>query len=153
MTRVAGDLPAELMGARVVRAADGHVWVEKPIPLRWHDADMLGHVNHTLYLSFMSEARDRVGVLGLGPRGMEEFVLVHMEIDWVAEATLDDHELTARSRLLSIGTSSLRTYDEVVRPDGEVAARAETVLVATDRETVTSRPFTADERAALERLL
>ena len=100
----------------------GPTWIERRVDLRWHDADQLGHVNHTLYLSFMSEARDRLGV-------------------------------TARSSLLRVGTSSIRTADEVVRPDGVVAARAEAVTVVTDRVAVRSRPFTPAERAALEALL
>lgn len=146
-------LPVEVMGATVARAADGHVWVQKRIPLRWQDADLLGHVNHTLYLAYMSEARDRLGVAGVGPRGMAEFVVVHMAIDWIAEARLADEWVDARSRLLKVGTSSIRTFDEVVRPDGTVAARAEAVLVMTDRDAVRSRPFTSEERAMLEQLL
>ena len=146
-------LPYEVMGATVARGDDGHVWVTKAIPLRWQDADLLGHVNHTLYLAYMSEARDRLGVAGVGPHGMAELVVAHMEIDWLAEARLADEHVIARSRLLRIGTSSFRTHDEVLRPDGTLAARAEAVLVITDRDTVASRPLTPDERAGLERLL
>lgn len=125
-------------------------WTEARITLRWNDADLLGHVNHAVYLSYMGEARDRLGVAGLGPSAMRELVIVHLEIDYLAEARLSDEFVVARSRLLSVGNSSLRTADEVVRPDGVVAARAETVTVRTDRSTLKSRPFTAEERAALE---
>ena len=131
----------------------GPTWIERRVDLRWHDADQLGHVNHTLYLSFMAEARDRLGVTALGPRAMAELVVVRIEIDYVSEVRLEHEWVTARSSLLRVGTSSIRTADEVVRPDGVVAARAEAVTVVTDRVAVRSRPFTAEERAALEALL
>jgi acyl-CoA thioester hydrolase len=136
-----------------VRGSDGLVWVERHVPLRWNDADQLGHINHTLYLAYMSEARDRLGVVGMGQHSMAELVLARIEIDYLAEARLADEWVTARSRLLRIGNSSIRTLDEVVRPDGTVAARAESVSVMTDRDAVRSRPFTAEERAGLEALL
>ena len=137
----------------MTRGMAGPTWIERRVDLRWHDTDQLGHVNHTLYLSFMSEARDRLGVAGLGPLALEGLVVVRIEIDYLSEVRLDHGWVNARSSLLRVGNSSIRTYDEVVRPDGVVAARAEAVTVMTDRETVRSRPFTAAERAALEALL
>ena len=128
-------------------------WIEQRITLRWNDIDLLGHVNHAVYLSYLGESRDRLGVAGLGPQAMQELVIVRLEIDYLAEARLADEWVVARSRLLKIGTSSLRTADEVVRPDGVVVARAETVTVLTDRVALKSRPLTAEERAALEQLL
>ena len=67
------------------------------------------------------------------------------------EITLADDSVIARCRLESIGTSSLRTFEEVVTRGGEVSASAEAVLVARDPETGRSRPLTDIERAALER--
>lgn len=128
-------------------------WIERRIALRWHDIDALGHVNHTLYLSYMSEARDQIGVTALGPPARQQFVLARIEIDYRAEVGLADEWVMARSSLLRIGTTSIRTLDEVVRPDGVVAARAESVSVLTDRTSSRPRPFTAEERAGLEALL
>jgi acyl-CoA thioesterase FadM len=56
----------------------------------------------------------------------------------------------ARCRLDSIGTSSVRTREEIVTLDGELAAEAEAVLVARDPESGRSRPLTDAERAAFE---
>ena len=128
-------------------------WIERRVSLRWRDVDLLGHVNHALYLSFMSEARDRLGAAALGPRATEEFVVARIEIDYLSEVRLEQEWVTARSSLLRVGNSSIRTADEVVRPDGVVAARAEAVTVVTDRVALKSRPFTPAERAALEALL
>lgn len=124
-------------------------WLEQRVSLRWNDADQLGHINHAVYLSYMSEARDRLCAAALGADSVHVLVTVRLEIDYIAEAVLADEWVTARSRLLRIGSSSLRTLDEVVRPNGEVAARAEAVTVMTDRATVSSRAWTAAERAAL----
>jgi len=57
----------------------------------------------------------------------------------------------ARCRLDSIGRSSVRTREEIVTRGGELAASAEAVLVARDRESGRSRPLTDAERAAFER--
>jgi len=64
---------------------------------------------------------------------------------------LADDIVLARCRLASIGNSSIRTREELVTRDGEVAAEAEAVLVARDRESGRSRPLTEAERAAFER--
>lgn len=128
-------------------------WIEQRITLRWNDIDLLGHVNHAVYLSYLGEARDRLGVRALGSGAMQELVIARLEIDYLAEARLSDEWVTARSRLLRIGSSSIRTADEVVRPDGTVVARAETVTVMTDRVALKSRPFTPEERVELEKLL
>jgi acyl-CoA thioesterase FadM len=50
-----------------------------------------------------------------------------------------------------VGTSSIRTLEQVATRSGEVAAEAEAVLVARDPETGRSRRLTPAERAALER--
>ena len=128
-------------------------WFERRVDLRWNDADELGHVNHTLHLAYMSESRYRIAEDTLGADGMKAFVTVRIEIDYLAELHLAHEWVTARSRLLHIGTSSIRTLDEVVRPDGVVAARAEAVSVMTDRATARSRPLSGHERSVLEALL
>jgi acyl-CoA thioesterase FadM len=56
----------------------------------------------------------------------------------------------ARCALDSLGTSSVRTREEVVVGSGEVAAEAEAVLVARDPETRQPRPLTESERDRLE---
>ena len=58
--------------------------------------------------------------------------------------------MTARIRLDSLGTSSVRTVEELVVKDGELAAQAKAVLVACD-EHHRPRPLTDDERTVLER--
>jgi acyl-CoA thioesterase FadM len=58
--------------------------------------------------------------------------------------------VVARVRLDSLGTSSVRTVEELTVPNGKVAAEAKAVLVACDEQR-RPRPLTDDERTVLER--
>jgi acyl-CoA thioester hydrolase len=125
---------------------------EKEIEIRWRDMDAYGHVNNAVYLTYLEEARDEWLERALGPEGDAwDYVLARVEIDFRRELTQADDRLVARCRLDSLGTASLRTREELVTLEGEVAAEAQAVLVARDRETRRARPLTDGERAALER--
>jgi acyl-CoA thioester hydrolase len=126
--------------------------LELRIPIRWSDLDTLGHVNNAVYLSYLEEARVRWldAVLERSPDA-DDYVLAHVSIDYKREVTLRDEAVLVRCRLERIGTSSVRTREEVVTLDGEVAASAEGVLVARDTEAGRSRPLKEAERAAFER--
>jgi len=125
---------------------------EKEIEIRWRDLDVYGHVNHVVFLTYLEEARDEWLGRTLGdPAQVWDYVVARVAIDYKRELSLADDSVIARCRLESIGTSSLRTFEEVVTRDGEVSAAAEAVLVARDPETGRSRPLTDAERTALER--
>jgi acyl-CoA thioesterase FadM len=74
--------------------------------------------------------------------------VARVEIDYRRELTQSDDRVTARIRLDSLGTSSVRTLEEIVGGDGVTAAEAKAVLVACDAEH-RPRPLTEVERAAL----
>jgi acyl-CoA thioester hydrolase len=81
-----------------------------------------------------------------------EFVLTRVAIDFRRELVQDDDEIVAACRLERIGRSSVTTRETLrVAADGTLAAEAESVLVARDRESGASRPLTDAERAAFER--
>jgi acyl-CoA thioesterase FadM len=82
-----------------------------------------------------------------------DFVLARVAIDFRSELTQDDGEVVVRCRLDSIGRASVRTREEIVKRDGTVSAEAESVIVARDPATGTSRPLTDEERTALEQEL
>ncbi len=125
---------------------------EKRIEIRWRDMDAYGHVNNAVYLTYLEEARDEWLEGALGEHGdLWDFVLAHVAVDFRRELRQADDEVIARCRLAGIGTSSVRTEEQLLTLDGEVAAEAEAVLVARDRETGASRSLTTKERAALER--
>jgi acyl-CoA thioester hydrolase len=125
---------------------------EKEIEIRWRDLDVYGHVNHVVFLTYLEEARDEWLGRTLGdPAQVWDYVVARVAIDYKRELSLADDSVIARCRLESIGTSSLRTFEEIVTRTGEVSASAEAVLVARDPETGRSRPLMESERAALER--
>src|SRR5262249_9974565 len=124
----------------------------KRIEIRWRDLDVYGHVNHVVYLTYLEESRDEwLGrVLG-DPGDVWNYVVARVEIDYRREVGLEDDVVVAECRLGRIGMSSVRTSERILTLAGDVAAEAEAVLVARDRETGRSRPLTDPERAAFER--
>ena len=124
---------------------------EKPIEIRWRDIDNFGHVNNAVYLTYLEEARDEWVELAVGREKSWGFVLARVAIDYRRELTQSDDVVLARCTLAGLGTSSVRTREELVTRDGDLSAEAEAVIVARDPETGRSRPLTDEERAAFER--
>jgi acyl-CoA thioester hydrolase len=125
--------------------------VERRVEIRWSDLDSSRHVNNAVYLSYLEQVRTAWLEQALGSRdAVDEFVLARIEIDFRRELTLDDEAAIARCTLARMGTSSIRTTEEIATLHGELAARAESVMVARD-ESGRSRPLTDAERAALDR--
>ncbi len=122
---------------------------EKEIEIRWRDLDPYGHVNHAVFLTYLEEVRDEWLIAAVGEDALG-YVVARVEIDFRRELTQRDDRITARIRLDSLGTSSVRTFEELVLRGGEIAAEARAVLVACDEEH-RPRPLTDDERAVLER--
>ena len=127
---------------------------ERRIEVRWRDVDALRHVNNAVYATYLEEARDGWLEQALGDDGaMWDYVLARVAIDFRAEVGLGEEAVLARVSLARIGTSSLTLREEIRKLDGTLAAEAESVIVARDRDTGRSRPLTGPERAALERAL
>ena len=125
------------------------------LKVRWRDMDAYGHVNNAVYLNFLEECRDAwvQEVLGDVADDVWHFVLVRVAIDFRSELKQDDGEIVVRCALESIGRSSIRTREEIVKADGTVSAEAESVIVPRDPATGSSRSLTDEERAVLEREL
>ncbi len=127
---------------------------EKRIEVRWRDFDALRHVNNAVYATYLEEARDGWLEQALGEDGaMWDYVLARLAIDFRNEVGLEEEAVVARVALARVGTSSVTLREEIVKLDGTLAAEAESVIVARDRETGRSRPLTDAERTALERAL
>ncbi len=127
---------------------------EKAIEIRWRDLDSYGHVNHVVFLTYLEEARDEWLGRTLGVTGdVWNYVVARVAVDYRRELSLADDVVLARCDLDRIGTSSIRTREQLVTRDGELAAEAEAVLVARDESTGRSRPLTDEEREALQRAL
>jgi acyl-CoA thioester hydrolase len=122
---------------------------EKEIEIRWRDLDPYGHVNHAVFLTYLEEVRDEWLIAAVGDDALG-YVVARVEIDYRRELMQKDDRVVARIRLGSLGTSSVRTHEELVVKDGDLVAEARAVLVACD-ESHRPRPLTDEERAVLER--
>ncbi|MEX2274371.1 MAG: thioesterase family protein [Actinomycetota bacterium] len=125
---------------------------EERIRIRWSDMDAYGHVNNATYLNYLEECRDAWAERVLGPVAPAwDFVLAHVGIDFRTQLTQTDGEIVVTCRLSSIGTSSIRTNEEIRKAaDGTLSAQAEAVIVPRDPDAGRSRPLTDAERRALE---
>ena len=123
---------------------------EKRIEIRWSDLDAYGHVYHAVYLGYLEEARDEWldRLFGLDGR-VWDYVVARVAIDYRGELRHEDREAIARCRVERVGNSSVTTREEVLGPDGRLAAEAEVVLVARDPVSGRSRPLSEEERRAL----
>ena len=122
---------------------------EKEIEIRWRDLDPYGHVNHAVFLTYLEEVRDEWLIAAVGDDALG-YVVARVEIDYRRELTQKDDRVVARIGLDSLGTSSVRTVEELHVKDGDLAAEAKAVLVACN-EQHRPRPLTDEERAVLER--
>jgi acyl-CoA thioester hydrolase len=125
---------------------------EKRIEIRWSDVDAYMHVNNAVYATYLEECRDEWVERTLGDVGDPwDLVLVRVAIDFRRELRFEDQEVLVSCALERIGNSSLTLREQVRAGDGELAAEAEAVLVARDRDLGRSRPLTDEERVAFER--
>ena len=127
---------------------------EKRVEIRWSDVDAYLHVNNAVYATYLEECRDEWVERALGDAGDSwDLVLARVAIDFRRELRLEDEEVVVSCALQRIGTASLTLREAVRTRDGELAAEAESVLVARDRELGRSRPLNDSERAAFQRVL
>jgi acyl-CoA thioester hydrolase len=125
---------------------------EKPIEIRWRDVDAYGHVNNAVYATYLEECRDELLERVLGGEGdVWDYVLARVAIDFRRELRLEHETAVVSCRVERIGTSSITLREEIRAADGSLAAEAEAVVVARDRENGGSRPLTDAERAAFQR--
>jgi acyl-CoA thioester hydrolase len=127
-----------------------------PIPTRWMDNDIYGHVNNALYYAFFDTAINQYlitegdldiatgPVIGLAAESHCEF-MQPIAFPEVIEAGL---------RVGKLGNSSVR-YELAIFKQGETfaAATGYFVHVFVDRETRRAVPIPAPIRTALERLV
>jgi acyl-CoA thioester hydrolase len=124
------------------------VSVEVPVTVRWRDFDALGHVNNAVFLTFLETGRDRFFHSLVGDTFLD-LVLVRLEIDFKAEIPMGTEEVLVTCRATEIGRTSMRTQEQILLPGGSLAAQSQTVIVARDATTRSSRPWTDEERAVL----
>ena len=123
--------------------SDGH-----RVQMRWRDLDGLGHVNHTVVLTYLEEGRDawlaRHGI----PR--DEYVVGRCNVNFRREIDPAWKTVTVHTSVRELGRSSLVTDERILDDAGNVVVEAEFGLVLWDPEQRGSRPISDEERASLE---
>jgi len=124
---------------------------EKAIEIRWRDLDAYAHVNQAVYVTYAEEVLDAFfrSRLALEPGHVWDYVAAKTTVEYRAELRQTDVVATGVVTAVKLGTSSVTATIELRRPDGSVAADAESVVVAIDGAGGNSRPLTDGERAAL----
>jgi YbgC/YbaW family acyl-CoA thioester hydrolase len=123
---------------------------ELRIATRWTDFDALGHLTHAAYPVFLDEARDALLTAAIGPFADWPSVIAHLSIDFEHEVRHPAPAVTVRTRVTAVGRTSVTFEQQVLAPDGEVAATARAVVVAFDGQTRGAREIGDRDRAALE---
>ena len=117
------------------------------VPLRYRDTDALGHVNYSVYLTYIEELL----LHWLGPVLGDDFVIARLELDFRSELRYDGGEVTARASLEAVGTSSLTAALSIEGSDGAVSLEGRAVVVAWDPSLRRSRPIKDREREEIRR--
>ncbi len=120
-----------------------------PVQMRWRDLDGLGHVNHTVVLTYLEEGRDAF----LAEHGIrrDEYVVGRCSVSFNGEIDPGFDTVTVECAVAELGRKSLTTRERILDGAGEAVVEAEFGLVLWDPQRRGSRPITDDERAALTR--
>ena len=121
---------------------DGH-----RVQMRWRDLDGLGHVNHTVVLTYLEEGRDAF----LKSHGIsrDEYVVGRCSVRFLSEVDAGQGEVTVQCSIQELGRSSITTSERIVDESGSAAVEAEFGIVLWDPKRRGSRPITDEERASL----
>jgi acyl-CoA thioester hydrolase len=117
------------------------------VQMRWRDLDGLGHVNHTVVLTYLEEGRDAF----LKDHGIrrDEYVVGSCNVSFKGEIDPAFETVTVQCAVRELGRSSVTTTERILGHDGEVVVEAEFGLVLWDPEQRGSRPITDEERTSL----
>ena len=118
------------------------------VQMRWRDLDGLGHVNHTVVLTYLEEGRDAF-LASCGVR-REEYVVGRCSVSFNEEIDPAFGSVTVECAVRDLGRSSLTTSERILDDSGRVVVEAEFGLVLWDPEQRESRLITDTERAALK---
>jgi acyl-CoA thioester hydrolase len=123
---------------------DGH-----RVQVRWQDLDALGHVNHTVVLTYLEEGRD-VFLKRHGIR-RDEYVVGRCSVNFRDEIDPRFDAVTVECAVRELGRSSVTTNERILDGAGQTLVDAEFGLVLWDPVQRVPRPITTEERASLGR--
>jgi acyl-CoA thioester hydrolase len=117
------------------------------VDLRLRDVDRLDHVTTSVYHDLLTEARRRL----FAPLRTAEraFVMVHVELSHRREVRLEAQRVEVTARVVSLGVKSVTVAQEILLPNGDVAAEGRSILVAWDIARHCSHVLDPNERHTL----
>lgn len=117
------------------------------VQTRWQDIDGLGHVNHTVALTYLEEGRDAF----LRRHGIDrdEYVVGRCSVRFRDEIDPGFEAVTVQCAVRELGRSSVATSERILDERGQVVVEAEFDLVLWDPGKRGSRRITDEERASL----
>ena len=128
--------------------ATPRITVEK---LRFNDTDLLGHINNAVYTVILEAGRvELVREAGLlNPAAGHGVVIARLELDFLREMNWPG-EVRCETAVHKLGNKSFHLRQHLIH-NGEIAARAQTILAAFDMTTRKAMPLTADWRTTLNK--
>jgi acyl-CoA thioester hydrolase len=128
----------------------------QPIPTRWMDNDVYGHVNNVVYYSYFDTVVNQY-LIERGALQIETSPVIGLVVEtrcqYFAPVTFPD-VVHAGLRVAKLGNSSVRYEIGLFRNDNDTAAaQGHFVHVYVDRASRRPAGVPADMRAALERIL
>ena len=117
------------------------------VQMRWRDLDGLGHVNHTVVLTYLEEGRDaflkRCGIR------RDEYVVGRCSVEFRGEIDPAFESVNVECAVSELGSKSVTTRERIVDGAGEAIVEARFGLVLWDPDRRVSRAITDEERTAL----
>ena len=117
------------------------------VQMRWRDLDGLGHVNHTVVLTYLEEGRDAfLKACGIS---RDEYVVGRCSVEFKGEIDPAFEAVRVECAVSELGTKSVTTSERIVDSAGDAIVEARFGIVLWDPARRTSRAITDEERAAL----
>ncbi|HNV11354.1 MAG TPA: thioesterase family protein [Propionibacteriaceae bacterium] len=115
-------------------------------PIRWGDMDAQGHVNNALYVDYLQEARAQFLLDGPNHHMLGGgVVVVGHQIEYLRPISYSDRPMEIELAVAEVGAARFVIGYEL-RHDGELCARATTILCPFDFTAGTPRRMTRSER-------
>lgn len=125
-----------------------------PVQIRFNDVDMLGHLNNSIYFSFMDLAKTRYFQAVLGPEvDFSTFgvVIVNVNCNFCKQTFFDD-ELEVETAVVHIGNKSLRLQQQVYgTTHHDVRCSCTTVMSGFNPADGSSAPISPQWREAISK--
>jgi acyl-CoA thioester hydrolase len=122
------------------------------IPVRFRDMDAMGHVNHSVYFTYMEFARQEYWFAMSGTRSVKafDFIVGRAECTYRSPAVLGETVVVAIGVTRFGSASFTMEYELTDEAGGRLIAQATTELVSYDYERSRPRRLSAETRARME---